>query len=893
MNKKTWLAGPYVIWSAAFVIIPLLMIGYYAMTTPDGSITLANIWKITETENLKALGLSLLLSLISTVICLILAYPLALIMRNSVRNQTSFIILLFILPMWMNFLLRTLAWQTLLEKNGVFNNILAFLGLPGINIINTPYAIILGMVYNFLPFMILPIYNVLVKIDQDVINAAADLGASQTQTFFKIIFPLSLPGVVSGIIMVFVPSLTTFVISDLLGGGKILLIGNIIEQEFKQSSNWNTGSGLSLVLMVFVLVSMAFVSGSDSGGEGGDSLMKQTLRKLYIGLILVLLYAPILTLVVLSFNDSKTRARWGGLTGRWYVELFQNDQIMAALYNTLIIAFLSALIATLIGTAAAIGINSMKKRTRTVMLGLGNIPMLNAEIVTGISLMLLFIALRFSMGFATILIAHISFNIPYVILSVMPKLKQTSRITYEAALDLGAAPLQAFSKVVLPDIFPGIMAGFLLAFTMSLDDFVITHFTKGPGVDTLSTKIYSEVRKGIKPEMYALSTLLFVAVLVLLICVGQQPSGSKNKSRELNRRRKILPVRRVVPIVLILIITAGGIYYNGSGTLQTNNTVVVYNWGEYLDPDVIDLFEAETGIRVVYEEYETNEIMYPKIQSGAIAYDLVCPSDYMIQKMIENDLLDEINFDNIPNIEYIGSAYMEKSEEFDPGNLYSVPYCWGTVGILYNTAMVDEPVTSWSVLWDEQYDDSILMQDSVRDTLGITLRYLGYSLNSTDESELNEATELLLDQKPLVQAYVIDQVRDKMIGNEAAIGVIYSGEAIYTQWENPDLEYVISEEGSNVWIDSWVIPKNARNKENAETFINFLCRPDIALMNFEYITYSTPNEAARELIRDEDIRNSEIAFPDDSELDRCETFQYLGEETDALYNQLWRKIKSK
>ncbi|MDY3918627.1 MAG: ABC transporter substrate-binding protein [Candidatus Limivivens sp.] len=325
---------------------------------------------------------------------------------------------------------------------------------------------------------------------------------------------------------------------------------------------------------------------------------------------------------------------------------------------------------------------------------------------------------------------------------------------------------------------------------------------------------------------------------------------------------------------------------------KAGGEVVVFNWGEYLDPDVLDMFEEETGIKVIYEEFETNEIMYPKVESGAITYDVICPSDYMIQKMIDNDLLAEINFDNIPNIVNIGEDYMKWSEEFDPGNKYSVPYCWGTVGILYNTSMVEEPITSWDVLWDEKYKDNILMQDSVRDAFAVALKRLGYSLNSTDEAELKEAAESLKEQKPLVQAYVVDQVRDKMIGDEAAIGVIYSGEAIYTQRENENLEYVVPEEGSNIWIDSWVIPKNAKNKENAEAFINFLCKPEIALMNFEYITYSTPNTAARELIEDEDIRNSEIAFPDLSKMTNCETFQYLGTEAENLYNELWNQVKS-
>lgn len=627
--------------------------------------------------------------------------------------------------------------------------------------------------------------------------------------------------------------------------------------------------------------------------------MKKILQKTYLGIIFFLLYAPIVTLMILSFNNSKTRAKWGGFTGKWYVQLFQNEQIMNALYTTLIIAVLAAAIATVLGTMAAIGIQAMKQRSKTITLGITNIPMLNGEIVMGISLMLLFIAGRINLGFGTILMSHITFCVPYVVLNVLPKLKQTSRYTYEAALDLGASPLYAFFKVVFPDILPGVISGFLLAFTMSLDDFVITHFTKGPGIDTLSTKIYSEVRKGIKPEMYALSTLLFGTVLILLLLVNMEPDTTAKSSKTSRRFSHFLqkkPVRiflrRVVPAVMVLVIIAGGFFYGSKETITGDNQVVVYNWGEYLDPETITLFEEETGINVVYEEFETNEIMYPKVQSGAISYDVVCPSDYMIQRMIENDLLAEINFDNIPNIKNIGSTYMKTSQQFDPENKYSVPYCWGTVGILYNKTMVDEPIDSWSVLWDEKYKDNILMQDSVRDAFAVALKLSGHSLNSTDLDELTAARDLLIEQKPLVQAYVIDQVRDKMIGNEAAIGVIYSGEAIYTQNENKDLEYVVPKEGSNVWIDSWVIPKNAKHKENAEAFINFLCRPDIAKMNFDYITYSTPNEAARALIEDEALRNNTIAFPGPEILDRCETFSYLGDETNDIYNELWREVKS-
>lgn len=352
-------------------------------------------------------------------------------------------------------------------------------------------------------------------------------------------------------------------------------------------------------------------------------------------------------------------------------------------------------------------------------------------------------------------------------------------------------------------------------------------------------------------------------------------------------------MKKFLALVLVTVMSASLLGGCGSSGKYPNGKVYVYNWGEYIDEETIRMFEEETGIEVVYDEYETNEIMYPKVEAGASQYDVICPSDYMVQKMIDNDMLAELNWDNLPNAKAnIGAQYYEQAEGFDPGNKYCVPYCWGTVGILYNTTMVDEPVTSWSILWDEKYADNILMQDSVRDLFMVALKELGYSMNSTDKQELEEAKDLLVKQAPLVQAYVVDQVRDKMIGGEAALGVIYSGEAIYTQRENPDLAYTIPEEGTNVWIDGWVIPKNAPNKENAEKFIDFMCRGDVALLNFEYITYSTPNTAAQALIEDEDIRNSEIAFPDLSKYNNLEVFSYLGEDAEALYNELWKEVKS-
>ena len=634
--------------------------------------------------------------------------------------------------------------------------------------------------------------------------------------------------------------------------------------------------------------------------------LKRLIQDFYLVFVLIFLYAPILTMMVLSFNTSKSRTDWGGFTLDWYAQMFESSSIMDALYNTLLIAFISALAATILGTVAAIGISSMKKTPRNIAMGINNIPMLNSEIVTGISLMLAFLAFGISLGFKTILLSHITFCVPYVILSVMPKLKQTSRYTYEAAMDLGAGPVEAFFRVVLPDIMPGVLSGFLLAFTMSLDDFIITHFTRGAGINTLSTLIYSEVRRGIKPSMYALSTVIFVTVLALLL-ITNFSSEKQGKSRglplteaEKARRRHVENVRKGLLVTAsFLVVAAVSFTTYRHFASPASNELYVYNWGEYIDESVIQDFEAETGIHVVYDLFETNEEMYPVIEAGGVAYDVVCPSDYMIQKMVENDLLAEIDFDNIPNIDQIDPEYMERSKAFDPENKYSVPYTWGTVGILYNDKRLEElgvePPDSWMDLWDPRLSGEILMQDSVRDAFMCALKPLGYSLNSTDPGELEEAKELLIQQKPLVQAYVIDQVRDKMLGEEAAVGVIYSGEMLYLQElaEGKDfhLEYVIPQEGTNLWIDSWVIPKNARNKENAEKWIDFLCRPDIAKRNFEYITYATPNRGAFELL-DPELQQNKAVFPDWDSLQNAEVYQYLGDEVDSLYNELWKEVKS-
>lgn len=350
-----------------------------------------------------------------------------------------------------------------------------------------------------------------------------------------------------------------------------------------------------------------------------------------------------------------------------------------------------------------------------------------------------------------------------------------------------------------------------------------------------------------------------------------------------------MKMRRIGALALLacLVMALAGC---GGEKKESKGQVKIFNWGEYIDEEVIEQFEEETGIEVVYDTFETNEAMYPIIEAGGVAYDAICPSDYMIEKLIANDLLAELDLDNIPNVKYISEGIMEGSKTFDPENKYSVPYTFGTLGILYNTELIDDEIDSWEALWNEEYKGNILMYNSPRDLFVAPLEILGYSINTTDEAQLDEAKELLLAQKPLLQRYVMDQIKDSMISGSASVAMCYSGEVLQLQSSNPDLKYVVPKEGSNYFIDSWVIPANAENKENAEAWINFLNRPEIALKNFEYITYSTPNTGAQALMDEELLKNPAV-FPGEDVLSKCEVFHSLGTDGDALFNDLWLQIK--
>lgn len=616
--------------------------------------------------------------------------------------------------------------------------------------------------------------------------------------------------------------------------------------------------------------------------------MKKFLKMFYLVLIVVFLYLPIGTLMVLSFNSGKSMNAWQGFSTKWYGEMLRNQEIMEALGNTLTIALWASVIATLAGVLACIGLNAMSERKRSFYMGMNNIPLLNADIVTGISIMMSFLMFGISLSYGTVLFAHITFCIPYVILSVMPKFKQLENHTYEAALDLGATPIYAFFKVVLPDIMPGIVSGFLLSFTMSVDDFVITHFTRGAGINTLSTLIYSQVKIGVRPTLYALSTVIFVTVLLVLAVVNFMSGNRRRKDDYYSQKGGITTKKAIVLALVFLVCVLGLNRYAGSLVgAQDQGQVYVYCFGDYIDPELVDKFEEETGYEVIIDYFDTNEEMYPVIKNSTAEYDVVCASDYMIDKMRKEGLLAEINFENVPNIENLTDNVKSFINDFDPGMKYSVPHTWGTYGIIYNVDAVHGEINSWKQLWSDEYAGEVIMPNSIREAFMVSGKILGYSMNTTDENELKEITDLLIEQKPKVYSYANDNARDLMIGDSATLAVITSGDVIYAMDENDRLDYVVPDEGSEVWTDCWAVPRAVNHKKAAEDWINFMLRGDIARINFEYLTYGIPN---KEIL---DLTDNPILNPSDEILARCETLANLGHEADDLYSKYWKAFKAK
>ena len=639
--------------------------------------------------------------------------------------------------------------------------------------------------------------------------------------------------------------------------------------------------------------------------------MKRTNRLITI-LIFIFLYIPMAVLIVASFNTGKDITRFDGFTLNQYVALFKDDALLNLLANSLIVSLIASSVAVVFGTVAAVGINSLKPRMRKVAMTLTNIPMTNPDIVTGVSLSLLVVFVgtkmlgqRDSLTFWTLLIAHITFNLPYVILNVMPKLHQMDRSLVDAAMDLGCTPMQAFFKVTLHEIMPGILSGGIMAFTMSLDDFVISYFVSGLDFVTLPVEIYSYTKKPIQPKIYAMFTLLFLLIFVLMVIMNiLQLRGEQRKTRNraaVSDSPKVRRIKRAVAIAVCaaIVLSVGGfIVGTRNQDAQEQVTINVYNWGQYIADgsddslDIIAAFEeAYPNIKVNYSTYDSNETMYAKIANGGITVDVIIPSDYMIARMRQEGMLLELDFDNIPNYQYIDETF--KNTSYDPENLYSVPYTWGTVGIIYNSKYVDEAdVTGWELLWNEKYAGKILMFDNSRDAFGITQYMLGYDVNTTDEAQLQECADMLAKQKPVVQQYVMDQIFATMENEEAYIAPYYAGDYLTMAESNPDLKFYLPEhQGFNLFIDAMCIPSCAQEKEAAETFINFLCDPEISAANMDWVCYSTPISAAKEFL-DPEVAQSEISYPAEEKLIKASSYSFLNPETTRLVEALFMTVRN-
>ncbi len=634
--------------------------------------------------------------------------------------------------------------------------------------------------------------------------------------------------------------------------------------------------------------------------------MKKTNRLLTV-LIFIFLYIPMAVLIVASFNTGKDITHFEGFTLNRYVELFHDEHLLKLLGNSLLVSILASLIATVFGTISAVGINALNPKMRQAAMTLTNIPMTNPDIVTGVSLGLLFVFVgtkmlgqRDSLTFWTLLIAHITFSLPYVILNVMPKLKQMDRSLTDAAMDLGCTPFQAFYKVTLPEIMPGIISGGIMAFTMSLDDFVISYFVSGLDFVTLPVEIYSYTKKPIQPKIYAMFTLLFGLIFVLMVAMNVmqiQGDRKKKEQRSMGTSKTMRAFKRVAAglgVVVILIGLGFGIFSARQETVTLN----VYNWGQYIadgsdgSMEVIAEFEKRyPHIKVNYSTYDSNEIMYSKLSNGGITVDVIIPSDYMIARLIQENMLLPLNFDNIPNYSYIDADF--KNTAYDPENKYSVPYTWGTVGILYNTKYVDEEdVTGWELLWNEKYAGKILTFGNSRDAFGIAQFMLGYDINTTDKAELDECAKLLKQQKPVLQQYVMDEIFAIMQNEEAWIAPYYAGDCLTMMGENENLDFFLpGHQGFNMFIDAMCIPTCAKEKEAAELFINFLCDPEIAGANMDWICYGTPISAAKEYIDPETVSDP-VTYPDAESLTNGSSFAYLPEEITRYMEGLFMEVRN-
>ena len=614
------------------------------------------------------------------------------------------------------------------------------------------------------------------------------------------------------------------------------------------------------------------------------------LGKVGMALLLVFFYAPILFMIIFSFNSSKSLTHFTGFSLRWYEAMLKNHGMMESLYVTIIIALLATIISTIIGTITAIGLSKSKKVLRAFVSQVNDFPIMNPEIVTAIGLMLLFITFQIEKGFVTLLLAHIAFCIPYVILSIMPKIKSLDPNLADAAMDLGATPWQALVKVIVPQIMPGIVSGALIAFTMSFDDFVISYFVTGQGVKNLSIMVYT-MSKRINPSVNAISTLVVLLITITLTIVNVLPIIRKKTSPSKQNKPWKWAVAGVV--VVGLVASLFGLNKSAGSQPYAGQTLHVYNWGEYTGENIISGFEELTGAKVVMDNFDSNEQMYIKVANGD-AYDVLVPSDYMIQRMMQEKMLQKLEPET--RKECLGElADAIKGLPYDPKNEYSIPYFWGTVGIVYDKTKVSEEdleKDGWDIFLDQKFKGDIYLYDSERDSFMMALKALGYSMNTTSQDELNAAYNWLIQCVQTMDPEIVtDEIIDNMAQARKALGLIYSGDAAYVMSENENMGFYMPKSGTNLWSDAMVIPKNAKNPKLANEFIRYITSYDAAMDNSSYVGYTSPNKEVMEELGGKGGEYDGInAYTPRAGYDKDEVFQY-DETTRKIIADLWSRVK--
>ena len=623
--------------------------------------------------------------------------------------------------------------------------------------------------------------------------------------------------------------------------------------------------------------------------------------KIILTLTMLFFYLPILYIIIFSFNDSRSLTKFGGFSLRWYEKMFADSTMMEAVLYTVIIAVIATVVATVVGTITAIGLSKSRKVVQKMVERINDLPVMNPDIVTAISLLMFFSVLTVKKGFGTLLIAHIMFCIPYVMLSVTPKLRSLDPNLIDAAMDLGATPFQALTKVIVPQIKPGIVSGALIAFTMSFDDFVISYFTTGNGINNISILVYT-MSKRVNPSINALSTIVILLITLVLGIVNIVPIVREKREKDGKSSRAVSrKAMAAVAAVLVLAVVGGTVgarlsqQHKSAAAVEKygSNVLKLYLPGEYLGENVISDFEKQYGVRVIVENFDSNEMMYTKLMAGD-RYDVIIPSDYMIERLMNEDFLQPLDKSMIPNMENMSDAVLGMS--YDPDNTYSIPYFWGSVGLVYNHENVDPAVIEsegWEVLRNTDYAGHIYIYDSERDSFMMAFKALGYSMNTEDPNEINDAYEWLLQMNNTMSpVYVTDEVIDGMMNGYKDIAVVYSGDAAVVLDENEDMSFYMPSQGTNIWCDAMVIPQNAENPKLAHEFINYMLTYEAAFDNTETVGYTSPNaEVFEEMTSSEDLYADNAAYLPRSGYEKDEMFhdnQVLMREL----SKLWIKVKA-